>query len=265
MGKAYSLRDKAFFDNQLHEFLRANSFTEEIKEILSYALFLGGGGKRLRPRMVIALHLDLFKPQQGINFQFPKPVLSSAIALELIHVATLIHDDLPCLDDDDYRRGALSVHKRFGDGKALLVGDFLFSYAPLFASKEGASPYFIEILCGSSAHVAVGQLLEFSDLTDLERVNVLKTGSLFVAACLLGGKKDYREYLERIGISIGEIFQLKDNLEDDIVLDKNNLSRTITNKINILNNLLDDFEKSIEMSIPNFRSILSEIDQELRV
>ena len=107
-----------------------------LSEVMSYSLL--NGGKRLRPFIVIET-AKLFSNEFDI-----KRALPFACALEMIQTYSLIHDDLPCMDNDDYRRGKFTNHKVYGEDKALLAGDSLLTYAfEVLASNEHVSDYII--------------------------------------------------------------------------------------------------------------------------
>jgi geranylgeranyl diphosphate synthase type II len=152
---------------------------------------LQGGGKRIRPALVL-LFCRLF----GGNTAEAMPF---AAALEMIHTYSLIHDDLPCMDNDDYRRGRLSCHRRFGEATALLAGDALLTQA--FGCLCGAEALLDAQRCAAAAVLAqaagpqgmiAGQQLDLRyegqkiDRARLEEMNRLKTGALLQAACRLG-------------------------------------------------------------------------------
>jgi geranylgeranyl diphosphate synthase type II len=181
-------------------------------------------GKRLRPRLLIETGQLL-----GLR---PASLLPSAAALEMIHCFSLIHDDLPCMDDDDMRRGRPSNHKAFGEDVALLAGDALYGMA---AEAVLATP-------GISARLtlaALAELLEASrgmiqgqsaeldqlnsvpSLASLEKIHALKTGKLFEASIRMplalagvGPSKASHKMLSRLAKTIGRSFQIQDDLED---------------------------------------------------
>ncbi len=190
-------------------------------DVMRYGVL--GGGKRLRPFLTME-----FCRLYGGN---DKKALPFACAIELIHTYSLIHDDLPCMDNDDYRRGRLTAHKNFGEANALLAGDALLTYAfevaasnietspetvleavRLLASEAGAQG-----MIGGQQLDLIGERVAFGYDT-LLRMNMLKTGRLIRAACLLGcmaaGQKNTEKavyYAERIGLA----FQITDDLLDD--------------------------------------------------
>jgi geranylgeranyl diphosphate synthase, type II len=182
-----------------------------------------GGGKRIRP----FLTLEFCRLYGGSD----EAALPFACAIEMIHTYSLIHDDLPCMDNDDYRRGQLTSHKKFGEANALLAGDALLTYAfEVTVSNKAVSPdtalkavRILAVNAGTEGMVGGQQLdllgeHESFDYDMLLRMNSLKTGRLIRAACLLGclaaGQKDTSKalyYAERIGLA----FQITDDILDD--------------------------------------------------
>lgn len=163
-----------------------------------------------------------------------REVLPTACALELIHTYSLIHDDLPALDNDDYRRGKPSSHKAFGEDIAILAGDALLTLAFGLISKngegEGVDKSLILLVIGEAVR-AVGtlgmiggqvddlKLGQESTLAHLEYIHCRKTGALLelclkAGAILGGGKREEIEALSRYGRNIGLAFQIVDDILD---------------------------------------------------
>jgi geranylgeranyl diphosphate synthase, type II len=194
---------------------------KNLRLALKYALF--SGGKRIRPKMVLAA-AQTIEPDVKRAKKF---ALSSAIAIELVHTYTLIHDDLPSMDNDDYRRGKVSLHNAFDEGLAILAGDALLSdaFAYLAKAKINAANQ-CELLAkaiGSNGLIA-GQVADLKyhkegKNIDIFNINKLKTANLFAAACSLGGlavnaSKDQLQSLGQFGLNYGMMFQIKDDLVD---------------------------------------------------
>lgn len=189
-------------------------------DAMRYAVL--GGGKRIRPFLVLEF-CRLF----GGSEEAAMPL---ACALEMIHSYSLIHDDLPCMDDDDMRRGKPSCHAKFGEANALLAGDALLTYAFEVtagdtAISERARVDAVSVLaaCAGAHGMVGGQILDLRGETEpfdyetLMRMNRLKTGQLIRAACTLGciaaGQTDMQAaelYADRVGLT----FQLVDDLLD---------------------------------------------------
>lgn len=185
------------------------------------------GGKRIRP----ILFLESFK---SFN-HFSEIAVDFAVALELIHNFSLVHDDLPEMDDDKYRRGNLSVYGKFGDANALLVGDELLNDASKiifdailkiedfnFTKKALKTASYIFNLSGINGMI-LGQFFdlknEISAYEDIEKINYLKTAALFRAAIVGGAmlslaNDDDLIFLENYALSLGMSFQIKDDILD---------------------------------------------------
>jgi geranylgeranyl diphosphate synthase type II len=194
-------------------------------EAMKYSL--EGGGKRLRPLLVMAS-----AECQGIPAEH---VLPAACAIEYIHTYSLIHDDLPALDDDDTRRGKPSSHKRFGEAVAILTGDALLTEAfgqMLHLLQTGHFPppqilAGIELLVHYSGirGMVGGQLLDVTvedhnySLPEVEFIHIHKTGALILASVLLPWRllpqeESRIQKLRRFGEALGLAFQISDDLLD---------------------------------------------------
>lgn len=194
----------------------------KLYESMHYSLF--NGGKRFRPVLSLftarALSLDLTK------------VLPFACAVEMVHTYSLIHDDLPCMDDDDLRRGQPTNHKVYGENTALLAGDALLTEAfYLLANSYAKFPEIgIELmrLFGEAAGtegMITGQVMDLSasendmDVLSLAEMHRLKTGALIRlsvegVAVIARMEKDQRSRLRKFGEDLGKAFQLADDIHD---------------------------------------------------
>lgn len=199
--------------------------TARLREAMRYSTL--GGGKRLRPTLVYLTGECLGAPRAALD--------APAAAVELIHVYSLVHDDLPAMDDDDLRRGRPSCHRAYDEGTAVLVGDALQAMAFAVLAKEplpqvppAAQLQMIRVLArATGTHgmaggqaidlAAVGRTLTLAQLEDMHR---RKTGALIECSVLLGalaaGVSAGAEYagLERFGADIGLAFQIQDDLLD---------------------------------------------------
>jgi geranylgeranyl pyrophosphate synthase len=156
-------------------------------------------------------------------------------ALELIHTYSLVHDDLPAMDDDDFRRGQLSCHRRFGEATAILAGDALLTLAfGQLASESSFPPALMKDLigriarsAGSSGGMIAGQMMDLDaeggplEPGLPEAIHAAKTGALFEAsviagALLGGGDRDQVEVLGRFGRTLGLAFQVRDDMLDEL-------------------------------------------------
>lgn len=208
------------FENDLqNEFDKVFRFaSSEIKEACAYALF--GGGKRIRPTLV-------FLSAEFLNISYAD-VLPFAIAIEFIHTYSLIHDDLPCMDNDILRRGKPTVHVKYGEAVALLAGDALLNAAfeVLFSSIQekpervnGAK--FIASSAGISGMIG-GQVNEFiitsPSFDDYIDISLKKTGALLSASvcspAFLTFDELKRNALSEYGKALGIAFQISDDLLD---------------------------------------------------
>jgi farnesyl diphosphate synthase len=184
-----------------------------------------GGGKRLRPLLLVAT-AELFHVDR-------ETALRVAAAIEAIHVYSLVHDDLPCMDDDDMRRGKPTVHKVFGDATAVLAGDSLHALAFEILSDPGthADPFVRSELISTLAlasgpdGMAGGQMMDLEaekatfDLPTVTRLQALKTGALIAASVEMGAilghlPPEGRTHLRGYARDIGLAFQIVDDIMD---------------------------------------------------
>ena len=219
------LKEKTnFFETELKKELQELSYPETIAKGMEYATL--NGGKRLRPFLLfITLELLNQNIEKGIK---------SAIALEMIHSYSLVHDDLPALDNDDYRRGKLTTHKVFGEAEGILIGDSLLTYAFYVLSQKNlellSSKQIVNIISKTSEYAGIdgmigGQMIDIQsenkkiDLETLKYIHSHKTGKLIKLpieiACIIANlEKDKREVLEEYADLIGLAFQVKDDILD---------------------------------------------------
>lgn len=190
-------------------------------EAMRYSLL--AGGKRIRPVLVLE-----FCRICGGDW---KKAMPFAAAIEMVHTYSLIHDDLPCMDNDDYRRGRLTNHKVFGEAQAVLAGDALLTAAFYTAAGTDAPPEtvvkVIQILSGCAGEKGMvgGQILDIDgenqklDADQVHTIHRLKTGALIAAACRMGAVaggassiqlQAAKDYAEAIGLA----FQIRDDMLD---------------------------------------------------
>ena len=209
-----------------------------ISDAMAYAL---EGGKRFRPRIIFAI-IKGMGMDESIAYD-------AAMALELIQTYSLIHDDLPAMDDDDRRRGKPSLHKAFREDIAILTGDQLLTDAFRVVSESGSYDDGVKVniikalstYAGSDGMI-YGQLLDVTaddqhiDKDKLDEIQDNKTGGLFKISCLIPmyiRKEDNEAYYIRLGSLIGHIFQNQDDLFDRIKTEEEmgkNLSDAKNNK-----------------------------------
>lgn len=221
----------AIFERGLATSIRAREqefYSKRLIEALSYALF--APGKRLRPLLVMTMalaHRDKIAAPAAVKLALP-----AAIAVEYIHTYSLVHDDLPAMDDDDYRRGQLSVHRRFDEGLAILAGDALLADAFYHASlvKHNALEIIRELSITSGSLGLVAGQSEDLNRENLEenadvwlKINAAKTARLFEACAVTGAmsvnaSKHDITIARDFGRYFGMAFQLKDDVDDNAVL-----------------------------------------------
>lgn len=186
-----------------------------LSQALRYAVFPGGA--RVRPRLCLAV-------ASACGDDRPALADAAAASIELIHCASLAHDDMPCFDNADVRRGKPSVHKVYGEPIALLVGDALIVAAFETLGKSAAldcarAAGLIGILArasGGPAGIVAGQAWECEDEVSLEHYHSSKTGSLFAAATRAGAMAAGHdaEAWSRLGERLGEAYQVADDICD---------------------------------------------------
>jgi geranylgeranyl pyrophosphate synthase len=190
-----------------------------LAEALEYALT--GGGKRLRPALVLltceALRGDV--GDDGLAMRY-------ALALEMIHTYSLVHDDLPCMDDDDLRRGRPTVHKAYDEATAVLVGDGLQSLAfqHLLATPEPRAAQLAALLANGARRMVEGQAIDMDAqgraLSEDEVLDLMarKTGALLKAAVVGGAvaATGGASGMDEVGHRLGLAFQIADDLLDII-------------------------------------------------
>ena len=224
--KAYLAERQQRVDQALARFLPAeDTLPASLHKAMRYSVF--AGGKRVRPVLMIAA----CEAVGGDASQ----VLPAACAMEMIHTYSLIHDDLPAMDDDDFRRGRPTNHKVFGEATAILAGDGLLTEAfVLLSNPEVQGDITAEVTrqvihtlarCAGSLGMVGGQVVDMEsegkaiDLPTLEYIHTHKTGALILAAiqcgALIGGAsaEDFRA-LSRYGEAAGLAFQVADDILD---------------------------------------------------
>ncbi|ACY18386.1 Polyprenyl synthetase [Haliangium ochraceum DSM 14365] len=194
--------------------------TERLLEAMRYAAL--GPGKRLRPALTLAACEAVGGDRAS--------ALPAAAAVELLHTYTLVHDDLPCMDDDDERRGRPTVHVAYDEALAVLAGDALLSEAfgvlaklgpragdavAVLARRAGTA----ELLAGQVHDLVIEAREEAPSFEELEALHAAKTGALFAAAVELGAiaggaSAEDRANLARYGLAIGVAFQHADDRDD---------------------------------------------------
>ena len=209
-------------EKAIEGFYEAKQIAPRLVESILYSVH--AGGKRIRPLLLLELLEAFHAPILEVHFQV-------TAALEMIHTGSLIHDDLPAMDNDDYRRGQLTNHKKFGEDLAILAGDSLFldafgcvAEADLPASIRVQLIALLSDASGTAGMVA-GQVLDMEgegaslNLDQLQVIHANKTGRLLAypfqaAGILLGLEPAIATLLEEIGLHLGLAFQIRDDILD---------------------------------------------------
>lgn len=205
-----------------NDFYTDETLVNHLTTSIQYSL--QSGGKRIRP-------LFLLETLQAFGVPVIEAHFKVAAALELIHTSSLIHDDLPAMDNDDFRRGKLTNHKVYGEAQAILAGDALLLDPYLLLSSADLSAPVIVALVGELAYASgshgmvAGQVLDMDgeahELTfeELKTIHALKTGRMltfpFVAAGIIAEQSDgIIALLRRLGEAVGQAFQIRDDILD---------------------------------------------------
>jgi geranylgeranyl diphosphate synthase, type II len=222
----FSSEYKHLIESKLKQYLsfKIDDPRAELAEAMLYSI--SAKAKRIRPLIMIAT-TKLFNNKV-------KQIFPLACAIEMIHTYSLIHDDLPAMDNDDFRRGQPTCHKKFGEDIAILAGDTLNTYAFEILAKELPKHYLPEnvlqvismlaIACGVKG-MAGGQVLDLKtdisnqDYDYLKKMHALKTGAIIkvcvtLPAILEGASSQELAHLERYGQHLGLLFQIVDDILD---------------------------------------------------
>ncbi|MFD1039183.1 polyprenyl synthetase family protein [Virgibacillus byunsanensis] len=215
-------QNKILIEKEMSKHLDNLSIPERLKKSMTYSI--EAGGKRIRPILLIASYNAYNKNTQR--------TLSAAIALEMIHTYSLIHDDLPAMDDDDLRRGKPTNHIVFDEATAILAGDALLTYSFELISNDSAlneneKVKMIQLLAQASGPkgMVAGQFLDMEAenneiaIEQLERIHTLKTGELLrfaiIGGAYLGGAtSEQQKHLREFAFYLGLIFQVQDDILD---------------------------------------------------
>jgi len=236
--KPYLQERISLVESALDRYLpQVDTLPSTLHDAMRYSVF--AGGKRIRPVLMIAACEALGGTAQQ--------VLPAACAIEMIHSYSLIHDDLPAMDDDDFRRGKPTNHKVYGEATAILAGDGLLTEAFILLSNPEVWPGLSAETCRELIHLLArssgsrgmvgGQVVDMEsegmpvDLPTLEYIHTHKTGALLLAAVEMGaviGGADatQRQALRRYGEAAGLAFQVADDILD-IVADQAELGKDV--------------------------------------
>ncbi len=250
---------KEYFEKELNKVLEKYQNNNILYEAFNYSLTVGG--KRIRPILCLILAKSLGK-------DYTK-VLDIALALEFIHNYSLVHDDLPCMDNDMYRRGKLTTHSKYGEYIGVLVGDALLTEAFSIISESKTLKNKSKTISIISRNIGIngmilGQVLDMQfenekiDVDTLELIHKLKTANLISACfeCVLTEFDIKDDRYIKVANKLGMIYQIQDDLMDlDNKYDKSNyvnilgLEKTkivLENNILEIRNLLKDNEELLK-------------------
>jgi len=217
--KTFLVENKTLVENRLKELLNSSIRQSLLLKAMEYSLL--AGGKRLRPVLCLT--------SSRMSDQYNTKALDCACAIEMIHTYSLIHDDLPAMDDDDLRRGIPTCHKKFGEAAAILAGDGLLNLAFEVLSNQNLDPLIsiktIRVISKASGSLGMisGQIKDIEaekkqiNLDDLENIHMEKTGAMIRASLVSGGiiggcdEKGLKE-LDEYGKLIGLAFQVTDDI-----------------------------------------------------
>lgn len=273
--------EKSFFDEKLKELFQMSHFQDPIfdfqmdeslkngsaklRSAIQYALFTGG--KRFRPLLT-------FASSKVLNKDF-KDVLPWAMAIECIHTYSLIHDDLPCMDNDDERRGLPTVHKKYDEATALLAGDALLTEAfGIVAKAYGGNKNLGKLItllverAGFQGMVS-GQandlsfLVQESSLNNFKEqqlfIHLQKTAALISAACLgpfliFNESQEKIDAFNKLSLLLGILFQLKDDFLDAKDKTENNMVQTLGegeahNTYNVFKEMAENLMESLSVEL----------------
>lgn len=210
----------ALTDKKMHEYLQNGEIPENLRETMAYSVF--AGGKKLRSTLLLAVN-------EYCNGNI-EDALPFAAAMEFIHTYSLIHDDLPAMDNDDYRRGKLTSHKKFGEDRAILAGDGLLSYAFEIMLENADSAGKISAAKSIAYAAGVKGMVagQWVDVTNngtvygretAEYIHDRKTAAMLIGAVKAGAQcacadcgtvKNFEEYARLLGMC----FQITDDILD---------------------------------------------------
>ena len=223
MFKQRMVEDRTVIEGYLSDAFRGEECYGDLQHAMEYSLM--AGGKRLRPILV----LECCRLCGGETDK----VLPFAAAVEMIHTYSLIHDDLPAMDDDDMRRGRPTNHKVYGEATAILAGDALLTAAfEQLAKADLPAERIVQAVtclsrCAGAPGMVGGQILDMAgegrslSIRELEQLQSLKTGALISAAAQLGciaagGSAQQRERITAYAQALGRAFQIRDDMLDEI-------------------------------------------------
>lgn len=211
-------------ENKTEDYLNELKYPDVIAEGMKYAVL--NGGKRIRPVLLLMV-LELLGKTEEAGY-------ATAAAIEMIHCYSLVHDDLPALDNDDYRRGKLTTHKKFGEAEGILIGDALLTHAFYLLSEKNINSLeplkIVKLISKTSEYAGIngmigGQTVDIEsegkkiELPTLQYIHTHKTGKLLrlpveAGIIIAGATEKQEEVLKEYAELIGLAFQIKDDILD---------------------------------------------------
>lgn len=220
-------------ENDIVEFIEQKNLPEPLNSATLYAMT--NGGKRVRPLLIASSYHTIIKQKfENITpIEHLPTVRLSMLAVEMLHGYSLVHDDLPCMDDDDLRRGKPTTHIKFGEATALLAGDMLQNLAfetfceQVFAESWRIGNDLLQVFTPRARRMIMGQMLDLNgenqtlNQQQLEAIHRDKTGALIEASVLMGGicanaTQPQLNALNQFAQHIGLAFQVQDDILDVI-------------------------------------------------
>lgn len=280
--QAYLEEKRRIIDEAVAAFL--TRYPEPLREMVRYAAM---GGKRLRGSIVLSVFERLSTgSSSGPSWE---DAVDLAVAVELVHAYSLVHDDLPCMDDDDFRRGKPTLHRKFGEAMAVLTGDALLTAAFEAGLGDGHLPgerlaarikacSALSAAAGASGMVA-GQVLDMKakgnllGIETVRKIYSLKTGALFGAAAEIGGllaaaEPHLVDAVSSWGREFGYAFQVADDIEDaesgeksgdDTLVAETSLRQAVEEGVSALRRAVDHLRGIGEQGEPWFVRELSRV------
>lgn len=262
------------FEIYLREYMDSINCHPLLKEAMSYSLL--AGGKRIRPML-------MFASAKICDIGFDE-IKDMALSMEMIHTYSLIHDDLPSMDNDDYRRGKLTSHKKFGEAFAILAGDALLNEAHTVLldkyshdRNSSKAATYISKEAGRSGMIN-GQVIDIynedkvMNINDLKEMHSYKTGAIIKASIVApfimkGCNQEKIENAEKLGDELGILFQIQDDILDSTsdfkTLGKSTGKDEANNKSTYVTLLgLDESRKKLIETYENITRLISDLNAE---
>lgn len=253
------------FDEFLRDHLEKLMMCSSFSKIINYTPLTGG--KRLRPYLIALLSQAIGLPS--------KLYMELGVAVELFHSGSLVHDDLPAIDNDDFRRGKPSLHKAFDEASAILAGDFLMMYPVKILQGLSLGEHIKSLLItewiGTALSIIEGEYLDVtykpsSNMEDVNRIHRLKTAELFgfcfSSPFICAEQIEEAKKMKGIGLRFGHIFQTLDDIKDRLqpieILGKTPGKDEKLNRPSVLRFMTP--EEALNTSKKDFKTLLEDIE-----